>query len=65
MSVGHKIGIFLRAERHRREARREKFFHENCTISTIHLCPPGPSDDDDDDDDDDDNDDDDGDDDVR
>ena len=27
----------LRAERRRREARREKFAHENCTLPTIHL----------------------------
>ena len=41
----------LRAERRRREVRREKFTHVNCTLPTIHLAPgpgPGPSDDDDD-----------------
>ena len=32
---------FLRAERRRREARREKFTHENCTLPTIHLGPAG------------------------
>ena len=37
----------LRAERRRREVRREKFTHVNCTLPTIHLAP-GPSDDDDD-----------------
>ena len=33
---------FLRAERRRREARREKFTHENCTLPTSR---PGPSED--------------------
>ena len=33
--------ISLRAERQRREARHEKFTHENCTLSTIHLSPAG------------------------
>ena len=47
----------LRAERCRREARRDKFTHKNCTLPTIHLGPAGrrPAwayDDDDDDDDD-------------
>ena len=55
----HKIIIFLRAERRRREARREKFTHKNCTLPTIHLGPAGRRPawayDDDDDDDDDDN----------
>ena len=31
----------LRAERRRREARREKFTHKNCTLLTIHLGPAG------------------------
>ena len=53
----HKIIIFLRAERRRREVRREKFTHKNCTLPTSHLGPAGrrPAwayDDDDDDDDD-------------
>ena len=44
-----------RAERRRREARRDKITHENCTLPTIHLGPAGgrPAwafDDDDDDD---------------
>ena len=29
--------IYIRAERRRREARREEFTNENCTLSTIHL----------------------------
>ena len=33
--------ISLRAESCRREARREKFTHENCTLPTIHLGPAG------------------------
>ena len=37
----HKMGISLRAERRRREARREKLTHENCTLWTIHLGPAG------------------------
>ena len=37
----HKIIIFLRAERRRREAKREKFTQENCTLPTIHLGPAG------------------------
>ena len=45
MSLCHKIVISLQAERRRREARREKFTHENCTLSTIHPGPVGrPSD---------------------
>ena len=48
LSVCYKIVISLPAERRRREARREKFTHENCTLSTIYLGQPGPSDDDDD-----------------
>ena len=40
-SVFHKIIVSLRAERRRREARCEKFSHENCTLSTIHLGPAG------------------------
>ena len=57
LSVCHKIIMSLRAERRRHEARREKFTHENCTLSTIHLGPAGrrPAwafDDDDDDNDD-------------
>ena len=48
--------ISFRAECRRREERREKFSHENCTLQTIHLGPAGrrPAwayDDDDDDDD--------------
>ena len=43
LSLSHKIVISLRAERHRREARREKFTHGNCTLSTIHLGRPGLS----------------------
>ena len=31
----------LRAERRRREVRREKFTHEKCTLPTIHLGPAG------------------------
>ena len=50
-----------RAERRRREVRREKFTNQNCTVPTIRLGPAGrrPArayDDDDDDDGDDDND---------
>ena len=41
LSLCHKIVISLRAERRRREARREKFTHENSTLSTIHLGPAG------------------------
>ena len=37
----HKIIVFFRAERRRREARREKFTHESCTLPTIHLGPAG------------------------
>ena len=58
LSLCQQIIISLRAERRMREARRKKFTHENCAVSTIHLGPAGrrppwPSDDDDDDDDDD------------
>ena len=35
LSVVHKIGIFLRAERRRRQARREKFIHP----SFCQKCP--------------------------
>ena len=31
----------LRAERRRREVRREMFTHVNCTLPTIHLGPAG------------------------
>ena len=31
----------LRAERRRREVRREMFTNQNCTIPTIHLGPAG------------------------
>ena len=41
LSVCHTIVISLRAECCRRKARREKFTHENCTLSTIHLGPAG------------------------
>ena len=37
----HKIIIFLQAERCRREVRREKFTHKNCTLPMIHLGPAG------------------------
>ena len=37
----HQIVISLRAERRRREVRREKFTHKNCTLPTIHLGPAG------------------------
>ena len=33
--------IFLRAERRRREVRREKFTHKYCTLPTIQLGPAG------------------------
>ena len=33
--------ISLRAVRCKRKARREKFTHENCTLSTILLGPAG------------------------
>ena len=58
LSVFHKTIISLRAERRRREARCEKFTHENLALPTIYLGPagrPGHSDDDDDDENDDDN----------
>ena len=40
-SVFHKIIVSLRAERRRREARREKFTCENLTLPTIYLGPAG------------------------
>ena len=36
-----KNNCSLRAERRRREERREKCTHENCTLPTIHLGPAG------------------------
>ena len=41
LSVCQKNIISLRAERRRREARREMLTYKNCTLSTIHLGPAG------------------------